>query len=477
MTAPSHSDAVVRAASEVVGGPWGNHAADSTTGSPASGRGSRLWGPAPLLALAAVVPVALAALTRAHCRETGWATPDQYVHACYSDVPLLLGGPGGAAGQPPTTAVLLRLLDLATTTPLAAFDLSVLLAGLCLSVAAVLLVLARTGVRGASGWEAALVALSPVVVTAGVISVDLAAVALLAGALLALRREHPAVAGALVGLAAGVRPAAALVVVALWLVVLIGRGLGDHPGARAGARRHAAGPGGLDALGAAAATAAAVLAGGLVTLAASIGVGEQEGGSRWWDGGGGAGYGALWLLPGLPGKLPDGTELPWSALPADAVTALAAMGLVVVLLLAAAAAARTAGAEPLRRTAAVALVLVAGGLAVSPSVPVQATLVVLPLAAVAAPRWSHHLPWALTECAYATGTWLYLYALSSSDGRGLSPGAYAVLLAVRLAALGWLTVQGVRSTARSVSVAQDDDVEGGVQRIDGVRAAAAQPVD
>ncbi|MEH3076957.1 MAG: hypothetical protein PGN11_09800 [Quadrisphaera sp.] len=167
-------------------------------------------------------------------------------------------------------------------------------------------------------------------------------------------------AGALIGLAAGVRPAAALVVVAIWLVVLLGR------------RSRRGGPSEdqpLAVLDATAATAAAVLAGGLITLVSSLPLGGQDGGSRWWDGSGGAGFGSLWLLPGLQGDLPDGGQLPWSALPAGAVTALAGVGLLVVVLLAAAAAARTAGADPVRRLAAVALVLVAGGLAVSPQRP------------------------------------------------------------------------------------------------------------
>ena len=432
---PGDDDPVVRAASALVGGPLGWRAGSTLTGA---------RGPAVLLALAAVLPVALAALLRQHCRTTGWASPDQYVHACYSDVPALVGtgaAPGGASGQPPTTAVVLRLLDLATGTPRGAFDLSVVLAALCLSVAAVMVVRARS--TSGSPWDAALVALSPVVVVAGLVSVDLVGVALLAGALLALARRRPAVAGALVGLAAGVRPVAALVLVALWLVVLVGRREHARARRRSGDAGEPLGP--LEAL---AATAAAVLAAGLVTLAARVGTSTQPGGSRWWDGGGGAGFGSVWLLPSLQGTLPDGSQVPWGPLPATAVSVLAGVGLLVVVLLGAAAAARTVGADPVARLAAVALVLVGGALVVSPSVPVQATLVLLPLAAVAAPRWRDHLLWGLAECAAATGTWLYIYATSSEDGRGLSPGGYAVVLVVRLLAVGWLAAQGVRLVGR-----------------------------
>jgi len=434
---PGEADPVVRAASALVGGPLGRRAGGTLTGS---------RGPAVLLALAAVVPVALAALLRQHCRATGWASPGQYVHACYSDVPALVGtgaAPGGASGQPPTTAVVLRLLDLATTTPRGAFDLSVLLAALSLSVAAVLVVRARSTRGAGSPWDGALVALSPVVVVAGLVSVDLVGVALLAGALLALARRRPAVAGALVGLAAGVRPVAVLVLLALWLVVLVGRREHARARRRSGDAAEPLGP--LEAL---AATAAAVLAAGLVTLASRVGTGTQPGGSRWWDGGGGAGFGSVWLLPGLQGTLPDGSQVPWGPLPATAVSVLAGVGLLVVVLLGAAAAARTVGADPVARLAAVSLVLVGGALVVSPSVPVQATLVLLPLAAVAAPRWRDHLLWGLAEGAAATGTWLYIYATSSEDGRGLSPGGYAVVLVVRLLAVGWLAAQGVRLVGR-----------------------------
>jgi len=29
-----------------------------------------------------------------HCETSGWATPDQYIHACYSDIPALYGTRG-----------------------------------------------------------------------------------------------------------------------------------------------------------------------------------------------------------------------------------------------------------------------------------------------------------------------------------------------------------------------------------------------
>jgi hypothetical protein len=129
------------------------------------------------------------------------------------------------------------------------------------------------------------------------------------------------------------------------------------------------------------------------------------------------------------------------------VTVLSWAAVVAVLAAGVAVGARTARTSPDGRPSlpAVALVLVAGTVAVLPAVPVQATLVVLPLAALAAPRWRHHLPWAAAEVACATGTWLYIYGLSARDHRGLPPWAYAALVVLRLGTLAWLAVQGVRS--------------------------------
>jgi hypothetical protein len=124
------------------------------------------------------------------------------------------------------------------------------------------------------------------------------------------------------------------------------------------------------------------------------------------------------------------------------VQVLSLAALAAVLLLGAVAAARTTRGGG-RGLAAAALVVVAGAVVVAPSVPVQAPLVVLPLAALAAPRWRDHLPWALSEAAYDTGTWLYLAGQQTPDHRGLPPWAYGALLVLRVLTLGWLVVQGV----------------------------------
>ena len=39
-----------------------------------------------------------------HCESTGWATPDQYIHACYSDIPALFGSRGLDKNEWPFTS-------------------------------------------------------------------------------------------------------------------------------------------------------------------------------------------------------------------------------------------------------------------------------------------------------------------------------------------------------------------------------------
>jgi hypothetical protein len=96
------------------------------------------------------------------------------------------------------------------------------------------------------------------------------------------------------------------------------------------------------------------------------------------------------------------------------------------------------------RLAHLALFAVAGTLLVGKSVPVQSTLLLLPLIALAGLRWRDHLVWAGTELAYFVAVWLYI-GFASDPNKGLPPGAYVVLLLVRLAGVVWIMSQAVRA--------------------------------
>ena len=89
-----------------------------------------------------------------------------------------------------------------------------------------------------------------------------------------------------------------------------------------------------------------------------------------------------------------------------------------------------------------ALALAAGTLVLGTSLPVQASLLLLPLVALAGLPWRDHLVWAATEVAYFVAVWLYI-AAQSDPNRGLPAGFYLVFLLARLAGIGWLGWQAL----------------------------------
>lgn len=283
--APSRTDPVARLASQVVGGPAGRRVASATG----------FWRAATVLVLFAIATMAFGVVERQHCRNEGWSSPDQFFHLCYSDVPVLygsaaLGGPerpglveavaaDGPLGQPPLTGALLWAVSAVVPEPTSPqaprifFDLSAALLAGALVVAAGCV----AAVAGRRRWDAAHVALAPVVVTAGLLSYDLFAVALACAALVAWTRDRAVAAGLLLGLTVAVRPTYAVLAVVLAAVAV-----------RAGA----------------AARAAVVVGAGLVTYGVLRVVllpgwtGQLGTAFRAWRDAE-PGYGSLWLVPQL----------------------------------------------------------------------------------------------------------------------------------------------------------------------------------
>jgi uncharacterized membrane protein len=425
--APSRTDPVARVASQVVGGPAGRRVA--------SARG--FWQAATVLVMLSLVMFGLGFLQKQHCRAAGWNTPDQFWHACYSDIPVQynsagLGGkdrPGlpaavrsGELGSPLQAAVVWAVSALADDDkPKLAtrrfFDRSAVLLGAVLVTTVALVGIAA----GRRRWDAAHLALSPLLVTAGLINYDLLGVALMAGALLAWSRRHPLLAGVLLGLAAGAKPLTAVVAAAVFTVTL-----------RAGRLMSfgmLAGAGVLTWLGLRLALFpgwGAGLAAAWQSFKASV-----------------PGYGSIWLVPQLLAQSkPSGADFWYGGPPMGASTATTAslLGLFLVGVVA-----FTLGmvTEHRPRLALLALFIVASCLVVSKSLPVQASLILLPLVALAGLRWRDHLLWVAAELAYFVGTWMYIAGASKSD-RGLPAGFYLVLVLLRVAAIAWLALQAMR---------------------------------
>ncbi|MEY3859706.1 MAG: hypothetical protein RL568_1136 [Actinomycetota bacterium] len=72
-----------------------------------------------------------------HCENTGWATPDQYIHACYSDLPALYEARGLNTNQwpyasadnsveyPVLTGVVMYLTSFAAKSPASYFNINI----------------------------------------------------------------------------------------------------------------------------------------------------------------------------------------------------------------------------------------------------------------------------------------------------------------------------------------------------------------
>jgi hypothetical protein len=401
----------------LVGGPLGVHA---------SARAGSLAATTLALLAATAATMAAAVGQKAHCVQKGWSGSDQFWHACFSDLPAqyqlghldsglsaYVGGTGATADHPVLTGSAMALLGglvpqgsfLAQTRWY--FALWALLATVC----ALTLVWFTAASRPRHAHAAAQVALSPVLLLAGLVSVDLLGVALAAAGLWAWGRRRPVQAGVLLGLGVMARTYPLLLLLALVL-------LGVRTGRLVAVRR---------VLAAAAATVAVVLLPFLVGNPSAI----LRSTLVWWDSA--AGLGSPWMLPQLVGLSP---------LPPGGVTALAVAGLLVTVIAGALFTLSTWRRPTLPE---VAFVLVALALVTGKAFPVQASLWLVPLAALCGVRWRDSLVWAGAEALHFVAVWLYVAGLSTPD-RGLPPGWYALFLTLRVAAVGYL-VWRVWSTA------------------------------
>ncbi|MFZ0157539.1 MAG: hypothetical protein WAL50_00800, partial [Kineosporiaceae bacterium] len=438
--------------------------------------GTGFWRALPVLVLMATLTMCFAVVAKQHCRAQGWSTPDQFWHACYSDIPVLYGSEnlgtadrpslmeaigGEGLGQPPLPGALMWVVsgvvdavshdaspEAATIEARRFFDVSAVLLGAVLigSVVAIGLAVGRR-----RRWDAAHLALAPVLVSAGLVSYDLLAVGFVAAMFWAWSRSRPVAAGVFLALAVCSRPVSALLVFALLGVCL-----------RAGR---------WQAWGMAAAAALAVWVAVRLILFGSPVQALGDSWQAWKDSP--PGYGSLWLIPSLLQQSRPTTARFWYSLGAisgPVSTTITLLGLVAVasatVLLA-----LTTRYRP--RTAHLALFAVASGLLVVKSLPPQASVLLLPLVAMAGLRWRDHLIWAGAELAYFVGVWLYI-AASNDASRGLPAGFYLILLLIRTLAIGWLAAQAIRMARNPLldpvrvpvdeaeGPATDDDPAGGV---------------
>lgn len=428
---PTREDPFARWASAFLGGPAGRHLAVP---------GHAWWGAGRVVVLLAALTSALALVRTQHCRSEGWTTPGQFVHTCYSDVAVLFGGLGGTPagllgleaggdglGQPALTTYVAALLAVLVGPLVGVAELvgggggdpaSRVFYDLFAVVAAAALLVTVVSVVRLSGrrpWDALLVAVSPVVMLSALVSFDLLGVALGVLAVAVWSRGHPVAAGVLLGVAVAARFHVVLVLLALLLLAV-----------RTSRGREVA----LTTAAAAFSWAAVNLP--LVALAPRSWTAPAR---SWWAAE--PGYGSLLLLPRL---LADEQVQGVRALTAREASVVSLV-LTALVLVAVALWVRTCPQAP--RLPVVVLVLLVGTVLVAKTVPVQASLWLLPWLALSLPRWREHLWWWAAEALYVVAVWQYLVGLSESS-RALPAGYYAALLLGRLVVVAWLGWQAVR---------------------------------
>lgn len=407
---PSRRDPVVATASRIIGGPAGHRARIGARGlAPVA---------AALLALAGTM-LALGVFQKGHCVVKGWANPDQFWRACYSDLPVLhvttalsdrslpWSTPGGS-DQPLLSGLVMWLIALITPEAGTGVGAGQWVFTLWAAVALLLLaaaVLAGIALVPQDPWHVAHLAASPVLVVLALVSTDLVGIALVMWGWWAWTRARPALAGVLMGVAFLVRPYPLIFLLALVLV-----------GMREGRARAA-----TTALISAALGALALFIPALLVIGDEVLMAPRA----WWTVG--PGYGALALIPQLFGH-PVGAAV---------TTAIAVAGWLLALLVGGWLALRSLNRPGAVQVAAVMLLVV---VLTGKSLSVQSGLWLLPLIALSAVRWRDHLIWAAVEIVHFEATWLHI-GFGSDPGKGLPGSTYALAVLLRMAGWAWLVWQ------------------------------------
>ena len=419
---PSRSDSLLRNFTEVIGGPLGTRA-DPGVVTPGIFTVERVL--IVLTALAALLGI----LLKGYCRVNGWATPTQFYATCYSDFPELFRNRGMAAGLFPILGsgsqfeypVLIGLIAGLTAwlvpggdtnaQALAYFDINAVL----LAAVAILTVLVTARMPGRRPWDAAMVAVAPGIVLAGTINWDLWAACLLALGMYFFARQRLVPAGVMIGLATATKVYPLLVLGAILLLAV-----------RTGRWRPL-----LVTAGSAAATWLVVNLPFAVANPSGWAYFFQYSADR------GAGYSSAWFAYNLVAE-----RLGWSGLGADGVSVLST-GLFVLACAGIAAVALTARRRP--RLAQLAFLVVAAFILTSKVYSPQYVVWLIPLLALARPRWRDFLVWQGIEALHWAAIWMYLGQVTSagSSQHNLDMPYYVLAVAAHMAAVGYLMARVV----------------------------------
>lgn len=231
---PSRRDPTAWRAVQFLGGAWGRHAAVERRS---------WWTPIRWLMAMTLLTLILGALQKAPCADGNWTGTKQYTHFCYSDVVPLWSDERLDVGAVPyrdtaveypvlTGAFMWLTADLtrgvhalvASWSQLLVFDsLTVLLLALC----GLIVVVATARAQRGRPYDAAIFALSPLLVFHAFSNWDLLAMAFMSGALWAWAGRRPILAGALIGLGTAAKLYPVVLFVALGILAIRTRRFAD----------------------------------------------------------------------------------------------------------------------------------------------------------------------------------------------------------------------------------------------------------
>jgi len=437
---PTLDDPVVAALSEGVGGPMGAHAA-----------GHHWWTPTRVLVMLAAVFFALGMVQKSGCYQGYWANEDRYTHMCYSDLPYLYTGRGlvelnwpfsddqqvrtrypevmeypvgiayFAYGAAWVTQKVAGAGDVHARADVPTEEVAgsaqvrkemrgfVAVNALAFAAMALLSAWLLAGVSRRRPWDAAAFAASPALVLTGLINWDMLAVVMVAGALFTWARGRPVATGFLIGLGTATKLYPLFLLGPIAIICLRERRYREL----------------VDTLLASAVTWAVLNAPAYLT-------GRDEW-KRFWEFNSerGPDLGSAWLViqQASHHAITATTVNHWSwALFGLWCAGVAAVGF-------------RAPSTP--RLAQLGFLVVAGFLLVNKVYSPQYVLWLLPLAALARPRWRDQLIWQSTEVVYFASVWWYLNGdLQPGDGQDVF--WYWVAIVIRMLGELYLVVMVTR---------------------------------
>lgn len=416
--APTKDDPVIHPNAERLGGPVGWSAGISAS----------WWTPLRVVIVLGTFGFLAGLATKIPCITTGWTDPGRYTHLCYSDIPPLYSLRGFADGvfpylstplpgqeqleYPVITGLFMALAGWLTPDGDNTILWFFLVNAILLSVCALVTVAATSLTVRRRPWDAAMVALAPGFILCATINWDLIALAFTAVALALWSRRHPALAGIFLGLATASKFYPAMLLGPILILCFRAH--------RMKAFWYCLGGAALSWL----------------VVNVPFMIANFDGWWRFYEFSKerGEDFGSIWLVF---------TNLGHTVSP-DALNTLAA-ALFLILCIGIAAIGLFASRRP--RLAQLCFLVVAAFLLTNKVYSPQFVLWLIPLAALARPRWRDFLIWQTGEFLYYAAIWLYLAGFDESS-KGLPVGWYTVAILVHVGATLYFALMIIRDIFR-----------------------------